>query len=315
MAGFFGSGGYSTPGKGVEKDEREKRGLFKFFELLIRKFWRYVTLNLIYVLASVPVVLILFVATTLISGGILSSETVTGGIAALMGQETFDINNVDTAKLLVTMDIIIKSVLIILFTALIGTGPATAGFTYILRNFVREEHAWVWSDFWEMTFKNFKQATVVIVIDLIALVVGYFAYMFYGSMPSPMNYAKYVIFAAALVYVMMHFYIYPMMVTFKLKLKDIFKNALIFTFAKLPMNLLTLALVLFVHIGLAYLLIVVCGSLSLIYFIPLLFAGLVLEIIIGLSFSGLIVNFNIYPVIKKYMLTETDVEVKSYNKK
>lgn len=310
MSGFFGLGGYGRPGKGVSKDEPEKRGFFMFFELLARKFWKYVTLNLTYILACIPTILILFVLTSFISGSFISSENVSGGIAMLMGQESLDINNLDTARLIVTIDIIIKSFIIILFTALLGMGPATAGFTYILRNFVREEHAWVWSDFWEFTFKNFKQATVVFVIDAIAVLLFYFLYIFYGSMPAPMSYVKYVLFAVSLVFIIMHFYIYPMMVTFKLKLKDIYKNALIFTFAKLPLNLFALILVLFIHIGITYAIIMLGGAFVLVYLI--LFA--VLEIVIGLSFTGLIINFCVYPVIKKYML-DADIEVKDKNER
>lgn len=308
MAGLFGGGSYNKVGKGVSKDEPEKRGMFKFFELFARKFWKYITLNLIYILACIPTIIILFFLTSLISGSYLSSDSVTRGIAALMGQEVLDITHIDTAKMIVTMDVVIKIFVIIMFTALLGMGPATAGFTYILRNFAREEHAWVWSDFWEVTFKNFKQATVVFCIDAVALILGFFAYRFYGSMPKPMCYIKYVLFAAALVFVMMHFYIYPMMVTFKLKLKDIYKNALIFTFAKLPLNFLVLALVLLVHLGLIYAVVILGSSLSLIYFIPLLLAIPLAEVLILLSFTGLIVNFSVYPVIKRYML---DVELKN----
>jgi len=310
MAGFFG-GGYDKPGKGVEKDEIEKRGPFKFFELIARKFWRYVTLNLIYVLACIPTILILFIVTSIISGNILASDMVKDGIATLLRQDTLDITDVNTARLIVTIDVIMKSFLIVLNTALLGQGPATAGFTYVLRNFAREEHAWVWSDFWEMTFKNFKQATVVFIVDVIVLIVGYFAYNFYGSMPYPMNYAKYFLLVAGLVFIMMHFYIYPMMVTFKLKLKDIYKNALIFSFAKLPLNFLIIVLVLAFHIGLTYLVAVFGATLSLLYFIPLLVLLLVIEVVLGLSFTGFIVNFSVYPVIRKYMLERDDVEVKS----
>lgn len=310
MSGFFGLGGYGRPGKGVLKDEPKKRGLFMFFELLGRKFWRYVTLNLTYTLACIPAIFILFVLTSFITGNFISSENISGGIAALMGQESFNINDVDTARLVVAIDIILKSFITVLFTVLVGMGPATAGFTYVLRNFVREEHAWVWSDFWEFTFKNFKQSVVVFIIDIVALLLVYFLYMFYGSMPAPLSYIKYALFAVSLAFIMMHFYIYPMMVTFRLKLKDIYKNALIFTFAKLPLNLFVLALVLFIHVGVTYAVIMFGGAFVLVYLILLA----VLEILIGISFTGLIINFCVYPVIKKYML-DADIETKESNER
>lgn len=45
-----------TPGRGVSKNEREKRGFFRFFELFVRHFWVLVSAELWYFLLSVPVV-------------------------------------------------------------------------------------------------------------------------------------------------------------------------------------------------------------------------------------------------------------------
>jgi len=43
-------------GKGVSKNEPEKKPFFKFFELVGRKFWKLVQLNLLYILMCVPIV-------------------------------------------------------------------------------------------------------------------------------------------------------------------------------------------------------------------------------------------------------------------
>lgn len=58
MAGFFGLFDYSKPGKGVRKDEPTKPRFIFFFELLLRKFWKLVQLNLLYILFCVPIVTI-----------------------------------------------------------------------------------------------------------------------------------------------------------------------------------------------------------------------------------------------------------------
>jgi uncharacterized membrane protein YesL len=57
--GSFSYNKYYKPGKGVEKDEPEKRSFFKFFELFFRKFWRYIQLNLIQFVVLLPVLLFL----------------------------------------------------------------------------------------------------------------------------------------------------------------------------------------------------------------------------------------------------------------
>ena len=55
--GLFSSRSYFRPGKGVEKDEPQKKAFFRFFELYGRKFWRYVLINLIYLAVLLPFVM------------------------------------------------------------------------------------------------------------------------------------------------------------------------------------------------------------------------------------------------------------------
>ena len=45
---------YNKPGPGVNKNEKKKKGLILFFELLTRKFGAYITLNLVYLLTLIP---------------------------------------------------------------------------------------------------------------------------------------------------------------------------------------------------------------------------------------------------------------------
>ncbi len=53
--GLFGNN-YDKPGKGVSKNEPEKRGFFRFFELFFRSFWKLISCELWYVLLSIPLV-------------------------------------------------------------------------------------------------------------------------------------------------------------------------------------------------------------------------------------------------------------------
>lgn len=47
---------YHNPGRGVSKDEAEKRGFFRFFELYFRNFWMLLSAELWYILLSIPIV-------------------------------------------------------------------------------------------------------------------------------------------------------------------------------------------------------------------------------------------------------------------
>lgn len=56
---FLGFGNnYNRPGPGIPKDAPQKKGTALFFEILGREFWSLLTLNLIYVLACLPIVTI-----------------------------------------------------------------------------------------------------------------------------------------------------------------------------------------------------------------------------------------------------------------
>ncbi|MBQ7109502.1 MAG: DUF624 domain-containing protein [Clostridia bacterium] len=277
--GFF-SHHYDKPGPGVDPDAPKKRSFFRFFEILSRKFWKIGQVNLIYSIVLIPIFLILMTASTTVVGNL-------AGVFGMSDEESM------SAALLVGGLIFTN-----LFIAAWGAGPVTAGISYIMRNYSREEHAWVWTDFKDEAKSNFKQATIVFVIDLIMIFVFNAALSFYSGAEGSLGILKYVVWAIILVYTLMHFYIYPIMITFDLPLKDIYKNSLIFAMGKLPSNLFVLIVLMAVHIGLPVCTILFCGKqmpiiLVIIYLLELVFLQ---------GFSAYLVNFNAYPKLKKYML-------------
>lgn len=58
MAGFLGFGNFSKVGKGVKKDEPQKKRFFLFFEIFFRKMFNLVKLNLLFLLFCIPIVTI-----------------------------------------------------------------------------------------------------------------------------------------------------------------------------------------------------------------------------------------------------------------
>jgi uncharacterized membrane protein YesL len=254
---FFGLFNYSKAGPGVSKDEPQKKAFFSFLDLYFRKFWLLIKLNLLYSISlfilSIPFLFFLIVSPFSIA--------------------------------------FFVSLLLLAFT-----GPLTAGFTFILRNYVREEHVYLWSDYFETAKKNWKQGTVVALINLIALRVFTIMLPFYserGNLTNAMGILFILLlsmsFLFLVVYVFMQFYIYVILITFDLKLKQIYKNAMLFAFLSFWRNILTA-----IFLGLIVaLFVVVPVVVPMAYFlIP----------IIGFSTMGLIINFNVWPVIKKYMI-------------
>ncbi len=56
MASFFGFCNFQKPGKGVSKNEPLKNRFFLFFELYFRNFFRLILLNMLYMIACIPVI-------------------------------------------------------------------------------------------------------------------------------------------------------------------------------------------------------------------------------------------------------------------
>jgi len=56
MAGFFGLFNYEKEGPGIEKNAPKKRAFIVFFETFFRNIWKFIRINLMYVLLSLPIV-------------------------------------------------------------------------------------------------------------------------------------------------------------------------------------------------------------------------------------------------------------------
>ena len=59
--GIFG-GGYDKPGKGVYKNEPKKKGFFLFFDIVIRKFTKFLGANCLYAITSIIWIAILYIS-------------------------------------------------------------------------------------------------------------------------------------------------------------------------------------------------------------------------------------------------------------
>ncbi len=306
--GLF-SPSFLKPGKGIDKDAPQKRSFFRFFDIFFRKFWHLVRLNLLYALTMLPTFIIVFLLAGIISDTMFSMGDIQGLLQNMAQQGAEYLNDPQTfeyelSHLIVTFDLFFRFVIAFVFTIFWGMGPASAGFTYVLRNFAKEEHAWIWSDFKDATKNNFKQSLIVYLIDIVAFVIFYIAFMVYGQMSGFLGALRYVIMMILFIYTLMHLYIYPIMVTFDLKLKEIYRNALLFAIGKLPSNMLVFLILAAIHFGAVFLCVLYGGG----YAIPLFGVLVILELFILLSFSGLLVNFNSYPKLKKYMIDQISKE-------
>ena len=270
---------YNKPGPGVEKRDPNTPRIKVFWEIFPRKLWDLFKLNILYIVASLP-----FIFVTMLVAGIISLPLINGISSTLSSKE------------LVAYDIFIRSTVAFLFMVFVGLGPTTAGFTYIIREYACERHSWGISDFFKIFKANFKQSILMWIIDLAVFYVLVVCVRFYGNLGNAVF--QYIILLMAIIYVMMHTYIYRIMITFELPLKHILKNSFLLTLGKAPVNLFILLCNIII-----YIVIPICFTMSkdgplttwIILFADILFFP---------SITSFITSFYIIPILEKYLNDE-----------
>ena len=290
---------YSKPGPGVSKDERKKKGLARFYQILVRKFWDLIKLNFLYIVTLIPTFAVVFVLSGMISNRLgISMDDI-----KLLGIENASL--VTAAKVSVTTDLIMRFYISALFTVFWGGGPVTAGFVFVLRSFLWEEHVYIVSDFFAHVKSNFRQSLVVWIIDVVIFTLLCYAYFFYGSSPAPLFYGKYVVLVIAVFYTMLHLYLYHLLVTYKLSIAKLYRNSALFAISALPFSLLTI-------LAVAFMLLIwpAIGFSSHIDGISVFFttAAFVLMLTLLFSVCGLYIENNAIDQIKKYIKEDAEVE-------
>ena len=144
---------------------------------------------------------------------------------------------------------LIATYLLIMVPCIAVTGPFNAGVTYVLRNWARDEHSFVLSDFKDAVKGNWKQSLVVSLIDGVLPFLMYTCWRFYGGMLSDSAFYMVptaLVLLVSIVWTLSSMLAYPMLITYELKTRDVIRNSVLLTLAKLPfavlIKLATLAL-------------------------------------------------------------------------
>lgn len=267
--GFLGFGNYNKPGPGVSKDEPPKAAPVRFFEIFLRKFWKFVQVNLLF---AVPALVASALAVLLFIVGPLNYSFSMAGMAT------------------VPLNLLILSPIPFIFLS-----PFTAGLTFISRNFSREEHAFIWTDFVKAVKGNIKFFLLNGVISYFVTIIMGFSLTYYYSMLNsgwfyylPMA----LCLAFALLFLFAQFYLPVMFVTFELTFRQAYKNAFIFAALGIGRNLLLVVLTAGLLVGAWFLI-------SNWLFTMILF---LLMVFILFAFYNYLVTFTVYPVIDKYLI-------------
>lgn len=257
---------YESSGPGIPKYGPKKKGLALFFDIFFRKIWKITGLNLLFFIFCLP----------LAAGFLMFSF----------------MKNMELLLVLLIL-------MFLLFTVFIG--PAMAGMTKVIRAFLIERHTFVVRDFFRGFRENFKKATVVGIIDVLAALSAFSSYNLYPDWAefydNKFFYVPLVIsLSVALVIFMMNYYIFLMMTATDLSLKNLIKNSFALAFISLKQNLL-ITILIFIFTALMVVLFIYVPPFVMLI-IPFFPAALV----------WFIVCFNSYPVIQKYIIDPYYIE-------
>lgn len=217
-------------GKAGQKDYSEmdmpKNRVSLFFLVLKDHFFDLVKVNLLQLIFWIP-----FMLWTYINFAAIQSIDA----AALLEQEN------GTAELMNAIASYLTMWLIGMIPCVAITGPSSAGAAYIMRNWARDQHAFLLSDFKDAFKSNWKQALPVSVITSLVPILAYTAVAYYGQMASVnavMIVPLVVVLSATLIWTLMLPLLYPLLIGYELRFKDLIKNAFLMAAARLPHMLL-----------------------------------------------------------------------------
>jgi uncharacterized membrane protein YesL len=233
---FMNSYFYGKSGKGdlTHEDLPETRSQL-FWETLRTRFSGLVRLNLLYMISWIPVLLVigyhllLFYSAT-VSLADMQSQFDAGTLTAVdfAAQQSQYVDGIKAIAL---------RALLFLIPALAVTGPFTAGICLVTRNWARDEHAFLWSDFMDAVKENWKHGLITSTITGFVPLLVYVCWAFYGQMAETNT--LYIVpqvltLLLGLIWLMSLMFIYPMIVTYRLRYRDVLRNSMLLTIGRLP---------------------------------------------------------------------------------
>ncbi len=238
--GIFG-GGYMKEGPGIDKNAPKKKGVFLYIDVVFRKFADLMGTGFACFIISLPFLAFAYVVlSSFIMNGLGISAAIENTAQSMSGE------GADAEKAAQVLYFSLRAMITILVYNFFGSGPVSASYAFITRCFTRGEHVWKMSDGWDKFKENLKQTALLLVLDIVVIALGSNAIAFYsalagantGASAMALTAAQYFTAIILILYMMMHIYIYQIMVTYECSFNDLIKSSITITIAKLPMSVL-----------------------------------------------------------------------------
>lgn len=130
--------------------------------------------------------------------------------------------------------------LLILFPCIAITGPFTAGLSYVTRNWARDEHAFIWSDFRDAVKANWKIPLVLSTVTGALPMLIFQAWITYGRLAAGnafMVVPQMLVVMVGVLWALAITYMHPLTVTYELKLRGVLRNGFLLGIARLPFSI------------------------------------------------------------------------------
>lgn len=217
---------FGKAGKADLRPEDLPRTRMQLFSVTLRtRLPSMIRVNILYLMCWIPTIVILFMAFS--------------GVIGILNETPLEPTAEEALKARNTLHALAGSTLLWLFPCIAITGPFTAGISKIMRNWARDEHAFVWSDFKDAVKENWKQGLLVSFLTGLMPLIVFYGYTFYGDQAQANM--LFLVPQAMVVIVGMLWsisvtYMYPLMVCYQAKAKDMLKNAFLLGIARLPQS-------------------------------------------------------------------------------
>ena len=299
LFGFF---DYNRDNRPDAVEEDTTPNVKRYFKLLGRRFWKLITLNLMMLPLIVPILICFYLYISArqipVAGEVLFPQLLGANAVGASPSATllFDLFGAQQNIPVPTTWSYVGMGICILFLV-ITFGWQNVGAAYIVRNMVRGEPVFIWSDYFYAIKRNLKQGFLLGLLDAaILFVLGFDITYFWGRTGNfTLDFGFFVTIALIVIYFLMRFYIYLMLVTFDLSIYKILKNALIFSmlgFKRNIMGVLGIVMITGFHVFLLFLLIAT----------PLSGLPIILPFLWYLAAVTFTSAYAAYPIIDRYMI-------------
>ncbi len=244
---------YGKSGKGdFRKDDMPETRMALFWDTLRTRLSSLCRLNLIYMVAWIPAMIVILLSFSKVYSNLTAfmmvqeydyatyTEKITeaNGEVGLTEEEYNTLKN-SPVDMRAYLDNSILKMLLWLFPCIAFTGPVTAGLSFVTRNWARDEHAFIWSDFRDAVKANWKYPLMLSTITGALPGLCYLGWITYGDMAAQnaiMIVPQILLLLVGVVWAISITYMHPLTVTYDLKLKGVIRNGLLIGIARLPFS-------------------------------------------------------------------------------